>query len=149
MATLNKVLLIGNLTRDPEMRYSQQGTAIATLGLAVSRVTGTGPERKEEVLFINVVTFKQLAERCSQHLHKGRPVMVEGRLQSRNWTDKDGNKRTTTEVVAENVQFLGAAGQGGRAAGAGAETSAIDEGFGGGSRRPADEIVIPGEEEMF
>jgi len=150
MASLNKVFLMGNLTRDPEMRYSQQGTAIATLGLAVNRVTGTGPDRKEDVLFINAVTFKQIAERCSQYLHKGSPVMVEGRLQSRNWTDKDGNKRTTTEVVAENVQFLGSAGPGRPSAeGAAAQTQAIDEGFGGGSRRPADEIVIPGEEEMF
>lgn len=148
MATLNKVFLMGNLTRDPELRYSQQGTAIATLGLAVSRVTGSGPERKEEVLFINAVTFKQLAERCSQHLHKGRPVMVEGRLQSRSWTDKDGNKRVTVEVVAENVQFLGAAGQGRAAPAEGAEHAPVAT-EDGGSRRAADEIVIPGEEEMF
>ena len=108
MPSLNKVFLMGNLTRDPELRYTASGTAVADLGLAVNRrYTNGGGELKEEVLFITVVVWKNQAEAAAQYLAKGSPVHVEGRLQSRSWETKDGDKRTTFEVVAERLQFLG------------------------------------------
>jgi single-strand DNA-binding protein len=107
MATLNKVFLIGNLTRDPELRYIPGGTAVTTFGLAVSRnyKTQTG-ESREEVCFVRVVVWGKQAEACSQYLNKGRPVFIEGRLQYRSWEDQNGNKRNTLEVKADRVQFL-------------------------------------------
>jgi len=109
MASLNKVLLMGNLTRDVELRYIPGGAAVATFGLAISYnyKTQTG-ENKEEVCFVRVVTWGRQAETCSQYLSKGRPVFVEGRLVYRSWEDKDGNKKNTLEVRADRVQFLGA-----------------------------------------
>ena len=147
MATLNKVMLIGNITRDPELRYTPQGRAVVTLGLAVNRnfKSQTG-EKKQETCFINVVAWAQLAEICNQYLQKGRPVFVEGRLQSRSWQDQEGKKRSVIEVVADNVQFLGSRGQ---------VEEAPASGFMGNAPGPApaeaidEEIIIPGEEEMF
>ena len=108
MANLNKVLLIGNLTRDPELRYTPQGTAVATLRLAVNRrYKDRNQELKEEVCFINIIAWDKQAENCNQYLQKGRPVFIEGRLRSRNWEDKAGQKRSTIEVRAERIQFLG------------------------------------------
>lgn len=108
MASLNKVFLIGNLTRDPKLRYIPSGTAVADLGLAVNRqYTTGGGEAKEEVLFITVVVWGKAAEAAGQYLQKGSPIHVEGRLQSRAWETKDGDKRTTIEVVADRIQFLG------------------------------------------
>jgi len=116
MASLNKVLLIGNLTRDPELRYVPSGTAVATFTVAVSRVykTQTG-EKKEQASFIRIVVWGRRAEVCGEYLSKGSPVFVEGRLQSRDWETQDGQKRNTLEVIADNVQFLsrgGAKGEG-------------------------------------
>lgn len=109
MASLNKIFLIGNLTRDPELRYTPSGIAVANLGLAVNRKfkDKTG-EWKDETCFVTVVTWGKQAEVCNQYLQKGRPVFVEGRLQSRSWETKEGQKRTTIDVNAERVQFLGA-----------------------------------------
>jgi single-strand DNA-binding protein len=108
MPSFNKVLLMGNLTRDPELRYTPQGTAVANLGLAVNRrFKDKNQEWKEETLFITVITWDRQAETCSQYLRKGRPVFVEGRLQSRSWEDKTGQKRSVIEVRAERIQFLG------------------------------------------
>jgi len=118
MASLNKVLLIGNLTRDPELRYTPQGTAVATLRLAVNRkFKGRDEQMKEEVCFVSVVVWAKMAESCGQFLHKGSPVFVEGRLLYRQWEDKESGKtRSVIEVSAERVQFLGqAAGKGGAA----------------------------------
>ncbi len=110
MANLNKVLLIGNLTKDPELRYTPQGTAVVNLRLAVNRKFRTkNQELKEETCFITVVVWNKQAETCNQYLHKGSPVMVEGRLQSRSWEDSSGQKRSVLEVRADRVQFLGAA----------------------------------------
>lgn len=108
MASLNRVFLIGNLTRDPEIRYTAGGAAVANLGLAANRTYSakTG-ERKEEVCFVRVVVWGKQAENCGQYLSKGSSVFVEGRLQSRSWETDDGQKRSTLEVVAINVQFLG------------------------------------------
>ena len=108
MASLNKVFLLGNLTRDPELRYVPSGAPVATFGLAVNRrfMTQHG-EKKDEVCFVRIVVFGKQAESCSQHLSKGRLVFVEGRLQYRSW-EQDGQKRSVLDVVADRVQFLGA-----------------------------------------
>ncbi len=111
MASLNKVFLIGNLTRPPELRYTPSGTAVADLRIAVSRsfTTQTG-EKRDDTCFLTVVVWGKQAETCGEYLDKGRPIMVEGRLQTREWETKDGQKRSVVEVVAERVQFLGARG---------------------------------------
>jgi len=108
MANFNKVLLMGNLTKDPELRYTPQGTAVANLRLAVNRkFKNKSQETKEEVCFITAVVWDKQAETCNQYLHKGSPIFVEGRLQSRSWEDNAGQKRNVIEVRAERVQFLG------------------------------------------
>jgi single-strand DNA-binding protein len=105
--SLNKVLLIGNLTRDPELRYTPQGTAVCTFGIATNRSWVTdGGEKKEDTEFHRVVAWNKLAELCSQLLTKGRKVYVEGRLATRNWTGQDGAARTTTEIVIDNMLIL-------------------------------------------
>lgn len=105
--SLNKVQLIGNLTRDPELRYTPQGTAVCTLGLATNRqwVTESG-EKKDQAEFHRLVAWNKLAEICSQLLKKGRKIYVEGRLQTRNWTGQDGSQRTTTEIVISDMLIL-------------------------------------------
>jgi single-strand DNA-binding protein len=126
MAGINKVILIGNLGRDPELRYTQGGTAVATLNIATTRsYTKTNSnERVEETEWHRVVVWGKQAEFCNQYLTKGRQVYVEGRLQTRNYEDKDGVKRYSTEVIAETVQFLGGRGGGG---------GDVEGGGGGGS----------------
>ena len=108
MANLNKVMLIGNLTRDPELRYTPKGTAVAELGLAVNRVRNNDQgERIEETTFIDVTLWARQAELAQQYLGKGRPVYIEGRLQMDTWDDKNtGQKRSKLKVVGENMQFL-------------------------------------------
>jgi single-strand DNA-binding protein len=101
----NKAFLIGNLTRDPELRYTTAGIPVAHFTLAVNRIRAKGAEG--EVDFINVVAWRRLAEICGEYLKKGRPVAVEGRLQIREYTGRDGQKRTMAEVVADNMQMLG------------------------------------------
>jgi single-strand DNA-binding protein len=105
--SLNKVQLIGNLTRDPELRYTPSGAAVCTFGLATNRTwsTETG-EKKEEVDFHRIVAWRKLAELCSQFLVKGRKVYVEGRLSTRNWTAQDGQQKTTTEIIIEDMILL-------------------------------------------
>ena len=111
MANLNKVFLIGNLTRDPELRYTPGGTAVANLGLAVNRrFKDSSGELKEEVCFLTVTVWDKQAEACGQYLKKGRPGFVEGVLQSRFWETSDGQKRSAIDVRAERVQFLGSYG---------------------------------------
>ena len=108
MASLNKVFLIGNLTRAPELRYTPSGTAVADLRLAVNRnYTTQGGEKRDETCFLTVVVWGKQAESSTEYLDKGSPVMVEGRLQTRDWETKDGQKRNVVEVVAERVQFMG------------------------------------------
>jgi single-strand DNA-binding protein len=109
MASYNKVLLMGNLTRDPEVRYTPKGTALANIGLAVNRTYKTeSGEQKEEVTFVDIEVWGRQAETVGQYLAKGRPVFVEGRLKLDSWEDKEsGQKRNKLKVVAERVQFLG------------------------------------------
>jgi single-strand DNA-binding protein len=130
MASFNKVILIGNLTRDPELRYTPKGTAIAKIGLAVNRTwRNEAGETKEEVTFIDVDVFGRTAENVGQYLRKGSPLMVEGRLKLDTWDDKQTNqKRSKLGVVAETVQFLGSRGGGAGDQGGGG---------GGGSEAPA------------
>jgi single-strand DNA-binding protein len=108
MASVNKVFLIGNLTRDPELRYTPNGAAVTDLGLAVNRVYNTKDgDRREETLFIDVTVWNRQAENCCQYLRKGRPVHVEGFLKMDSWDDKaTGEKRTKIKVEADRVQFL-------------------------------------------
>jgi len=109
-ASLNRVFLMGNLTRDPELRYVPSGQAVATFSVAVNRVyTTQAGEKKEDVSFINIVVWGRRAEVCGEYLSKGSPVFIEGRLQSRSWEDQSGSKRYAIEVIAQNVQFLRAA----------------------------------------
>ena len=107
MVNLNKVFLIGNLTKDPELRYTPQGTAVATLRIAVNRAfkDKTGQMQKD-TCFLNIVVWSQMAEVCNQYLQKGRQVFVEGRLQSRSWQNNEGKNRSVLEVVATRVQFM-------------------------------------------
>jgi single-strand DNA-binding protein len=105
--SLNKVQLIGNLTRDPELRYTPQGTAVCTFGLATNRSWVTeGGEKREETEFHRIVAWNKLAELCSQLLFKGRKVYVEGRLQTRRWTAPDGSQRQATEIVISDMMIL-------------------------------------------
>lgn len=106
MANYNKVILMGNLTRDPELRYTPNGTAVSTLSLAVNRRPKPDTQEKE-VDFFDIVVFGKQAENCSEYLQKGSPVLVDGRLQQRRWETDEGQKRSKVEVVAFSVQFLG------------------------------------------
>ncbi|MDQ3099451.1 MAG: single-stranded DNA-binding protein [bacterium] len=106
--SLNKVQLIGNLTRDPELKYIQQGNAVCTFGVATNRswVPSEGQERREETEYHKLVSWGKLAELCSQLLTKGRKVYIEGRLQTRSWETADGQQRSTTEIVVEDMILL-------------------------------------------
>ena len=137
MASLNKVILIGNLTRDPEIRYTPKGSAVCDLGLAVNRrYTTESGERQEEVTFLDVVLWGKQAELAGQYLHKGRSVFIEGRLQMDTWEDKaSGQKRSKIKIVGENMQFLDSKGGGG-GGGQRASGEHDEEGGGGPARAP-------------
>jgi len=114
MANYNKVILMGNLTRDPEKRFTPNGAAVTEFGLAVNRVYRTqNGERREETCFVDISAWGRTGETCEQYLRKGRPVLVDGRLQYSSWDGPDGKKRSKLTVVADVVQFLGGPGEGG------------------------------------
>ena len=125
MASFNKVILLGNLTRDPEVRYTPKGTAVTDLGLAVNRTyTADNGEKREEVTFVDVTFWGRTAEVAGEYLKKGRPVFVEGRLQLDSWDDKQsGQKRSKLKVIGENMQMLGSRPGGGGSTGGGDEES--------------------------
>ena len=133
MANLNKVMLIGNLTRDPELRHTPKGTAVAELGLAINRVWMDEQRGKqEETTFVDVTLWGRQAELAQQYLSKGRPVYIEGRLNLDTWDDKaTGQKRSKLKVIGENLQFL-SSGQGGSGGGGGSS-----QGGGGYSQQPS------------
>ena len=106
MASFNKVILLGNLTRDPELRYTPNGTPVSSFGLAVNRRYRQGDERKEEVCFIDIVAFSRQAEIAGEYLSKGRMALIEGRLQWRTWESQDGQKRSKHEVVADMIHLM-------------------------------------------
>ena len=136
MASVNKVILIGNLGRDPEVRYAPSGAAICNVTIATSRQwkDKTSGERQEETEWHRVVFYDRLAEIAGEYLKKGRPVYVEGRLKTRKWTDKDGVEKYTTEIVAAEMQLLG--GREGGGGGGGMEE-------GGGGERPQRSAPAP------
>lgn len=141
-ASFNKVILVGNLTRDPQIRYTPKGTAVAEIGLAVSRTwfdQGSN-QKKEETTFVDITLWGRQAEIAGEYLAKGRPVLIEGRLHLDTWDDKEsGQKRSKLKVVCEQMQLLGSreggGGGGGQRSGGGAPASrrAADEEFGGPS----------------
>jgi single-strand DNA-binding protein len=128
MASINKVIIIGNLGKDPEVRYTPNGSAVCNITVATSRQwkDKNSGEKQEETEWHRIVFFDRMAEIAGEYLKKGRPVYVEGRLKTRKWTDKDGVEKYTTEIMAENMQLLG-----GREGGGGGG----DEGGGGGYSR--------------
>jgi single-strand DNA-binding protein len=130
MAGVNKVILIGNLGRDPELRYTQSGQPVANFTLATSETwnkrEGGGKEERTE--WHRVVAWGRTAELCAQYLAKGRTVYIEGRLQTREWENREGQKQRTTEVVAQTVQFLGSPGRGGSASAGSPAAGGFDEG---------------------
>ncbi|MGI5862214.1 MAG: single-stranded DNA-binding protein [Myxococcales bacterium] len=108
MASVNKAIIVGNLGRDPEVRYTPSGQAVATFTVATNeRWTDKSGQPQERTEWHRIVVWGKQAENCGQYLRKGRPVYIEGRIQTREWTDKEGQKRYTTEIVANQVQFLG------------------------------------------
>ncbi len=138
MASLNKVLLIGNLTKDPELRYTPNGTAVTNLRLAVNRkFKDRNGELKEDTCFLTVTAWDKQAEICNQYLQKGRAVFVEGILQSRSWETNDGQKRSTIDVRAERIQFLNGGPKGEGAGASGAEQPAAKD------TNQQDEVISP------
>ncbi len=138
MASLNRVLLIGNLTKDPELRYTPNGMAVTNLRLAINRkFKDRNGEFKEDTCFITVTAWDKQAEICNQYLQKGRAVFVEGILQSRSWETPDGQKRSTIDVRAERIQFLGNGPKGEGAQGSPAEGGAKD------INEHQDEVISP------
>jgi single-strand DNA-binding protein len=133
-AGVNKVILIGNLGRDPELRYTQSGQPVANFSLATSeqfsKKDGTRDERTE---WHRIVAWGRTAELCAQYLSKGRTVYIEGRLQTREWENKEGQKQRTTEIVAQSVQFLGSprGGGSGGGGGGGGQGGSSDDSYGG------------------
>lgn len=143
MANLNKVFLIGNLTRNPELRYTPSGSAVASFGIAVNRTwTGQNGEKKEEVCFVDISAFARRAEVINEYFSKGSPIFIEGRLQFNQWETKDGQKRNTLRVVADNFQFIGSAAKKG-------EVSSIPEGPDAKNDKPIEDIDISNEEIPF
>ena len=123
MASVNKVILVGNLGGDPELRYTPSGKAVATVNIAThEQWTTKEGEKSERTEWHRIVAWGRLGEICGEYLHKGSPVYLEGRLQTRSWEDREGNKRYTTEIVAQTMQMLGSPARAGKA-------SAADERF--------------------
>lgn len=148
-ANLNKVLLIGNLTRDPELRYTAGGTAVCHFDLAMNRqFKGKDGQLQKETTFIRVNVWGKTGENCANYLSKGRAVFVEGRLNSRSWQTDEGQKRTAVEVVADNVQFLGSpsgtssggAPQRGKPASQQPDSDAVEDTSGTGDFLPEDDV---------
>ena len=134
MASINKVFLIGNLGADPEVRYTQGGGAVCNFRIATTEVWNSkqSGERQERTEWHRIVVWGKSAEHCGEYLKKGRSCHVEGRLQTRDWEDRDGNKRYTTEIVADRVTFLGGRGEGGGGGGYGGGGGGGGYGGGGG-----------------
>ena len=143
MANFNKVILLGNLTRDIDVRFSQSGLAIAKLGMAINRTMTKDGEKRESTCFVDLTAFGRQAEVLQQYVGKGSPLFVEGRLEYSTWEAKDGGgKRSKLEVVIENFQFVGGRGEnsgaGGRGARSGAQQGAQQGGGGGAAEASGD-----------
>lgn len=149
MASVNKVIVLGNLGRDPEVRYTPSGAAVCNLRIATSRQwkSRDSGERQEETEWHSVVLYDRLAEIAGEYLKKGRSAYIEGRLKTRKWQDKDGHDRYTTEIVAETLQLLGGRDggddMGGRSGGGSGSGYRDDERGGGGGGAPAPRAAAP------
>ena len=148
MANVNKVILIGNITRDPEVRHTPKGTAVTDLGIAVNRVYSSEQgEKREETTFVDVTLWGRQAELAGEYLSKGRPVYIEGRLQMDSWEDKaSGQRRNKLKVVGETMQFLGGRNEGGSSSGggrSGGDNSYSSQDSHGGDSAPDDDDDIP------
>jgi single-strand DNA-binding protein len=140
MASFNRVILLGNLTRDPELRYIPSGTAVTEIGLAVNdRRKGANGEWIDETTFVDVTLWGRTAEVATEYLSKGSPVLIEGRLKLDSWQDKEGQKRSKLRVVCDRMQMLGAKGQGGGGKSAGRGPHYDESEFGA----PADSYSEP------
>ena len=126
MASFNKVILIGNMTADPELKQTAAGISVCSFSIAVNRRFAKPEQGQQNVDFINIVTWRQSAEFVSRYFKKGNPILVCGQLQTRSWTDNQGQKRYATEVVADEVSFVSSAAQGGAAPQAGGSTYTPD-----------------------
>ncbi|MDO3377427.1 single-stranded DNA-binding protein [Geoalkalibacter halelectricus] len=139
--SINKVILVGNLGKDPELRYTPSGAPVATFSLATSeRYKDRNGEQQEKTEWHNIVAWRQLAEICGKYLHKGKQVYIEGKIQTRKYQDRDGNDRYITEIVADQMQMLGGRGDEGGGAGYARQSSAAPRGdqrpaAGGGQKR--------------
>jgi single-strand DNA-binding protein len=146
MGSVNKVILVGNLGRDAELRYTPGGAAVSTLNMATTETwTDKGGQRQEKTEWHRVVFWGKVAESLTEYLTKGKQVYVEGRLETRQWNDKDGNKRYTTEIKGDKIVLLGSAGGGGGRGGGGMSRGAAtgDEGMGGHGGAPAPDVSEP------
>ena len=140
MGSVNKVILVGNLGRDAELRYTPGGAAVATLNLATTEVwNDKGGQRQEKTEWHRIVLWGKQAESLQEYLTKGKQIYVEGRLQTRQWDDKDGNKRYTTEIKADRITLLGGGGGGGRGASMDRGGAAMSQG--GGDEPPMEPIT--------
>ncbi|MDP8951436.1 MAG: single-stranded DNA-binding protein [Actinomycetota bacterium] len=141
MVSFNRVVLAGNLTRDPELRFTNNGIPVCEFGLAVNRVRS----KSEEVDFFDITAWRELGETIANYKKKGDPILVEGRLQYRTWEAQDGGRRSKVDVVADNVQFLGRGGDGGEG---GAPSGAMAQ-RGRGNARPSSRDDVDLNEEDF
>ena len=144
MASVNKVMILGNLGRDPELRSTSTGKAVGTLKVATTDVwNDASGQRQERTEWHTIVVWGRDAENCGKYLAKGRAVFVEGRLQTRKWQDKEGHDRYSTEIVADRVQFVGSSGEKGASGGARSSGSRGDEMGDMGGPAPREEDDIP------
>ncbi|MEM1059481.1 MAG: single-stranded DNA-binding protein [Verrucomicrobiota bacterium] len=151
MADLNRVFLMGNLTRDPDVRYTPKGTAVGDLGLAINRQYRTADgEQREEVTYVDIEVWGRQAETCKQYLAKGRQVFIEGSLKLDQW-EQDGQKKSKMRVRADRVQFIGGRGEGGGGGGGGGYSRSSgggDSGGGGGQRSVREEPPPPDDDDI-
>lgn len=143
MASVNKAIIVGNLGRDPELRYTQSGRAVANFPVATTETwTDQSNERQERTEWHRIVVWGKQAENCGQYLSKGSQVYIEGNIQTRSYEDRDGNQRYTTEIIARRVQFLGSRDGGGMRSGQSVEDVPGDSSgdFGGGATPPDDDV---------
>ena len=149
MAGVNKAILIGNLGRDPELRYTQSGQAVVNFSIATSENwTDKNGEKQERTEWHRIVVWGKTGENCAQYLSKGRTVYVEGRIQTREWEDREGQKRTTTEINAQTVTFLGSAGAGRSDGSAGVGRSDAAAGESGSTQPSAADSSPPPEDDV-
>ncbi len=141
---INKVILVGRLGADPEMKYGSSGNPFTTFNLATSETWTKDGQKTEKTEWHRIITFGKLAEICAQYLNKGKQVYIEGKIQTRSWEDKEGNKRWTTEIICQNMQMLGGTGDSTAGSGNTSErTSSYSSGGGMSQSPPVNEDDIP------